>query len=225
MKNDKRIKIAFLTCNNDFGNTGLEIAKSKNVNIVYENFGNKDLNLRTVKFDYLISLCYSKRVSKNDLALAKVANINFHPAPLPMYRGFAVYNFGILNEEKEWGTTAHIMEEKFDSGSIIKSNKFPIELETAYSLRSKSRVHLLQLFEEVLDDLVSGKEMQYQENVGGKYYSKKMMNEERIISLKDSEQVVDKKIRAFWCPPYSGAALKIGKKEFTLVNNDIIKSL
>ena len=219
-----KIKIAYLTNDTDFGHSGLEVLKAKGFEIVYENFGSKFLELRDLEYDYLLSFCYPHKVSLENLSYAQKCNINFHPAPLPSYKGFAVYNFGILNDEKQWGTTAHIMEEDFDAGSIIRSNSFPIQKETAFSLREKSRCHLLSLLQEVANDILSQKELDLVDDVGGEYYSKKMMNEARVISLEESSCVIERKVRAFWCPPYDGAILRINNNEFTLVNSDIIKT-
>lgn len=219
-----KIRIAYLTNGTDFGRSGLEILKTKGFEIIYENFGSKLLELRGLEYDYLLSFCYPHRVSEENLSHAQKYNINFHPAPLPSYKGFAVYNFGILNDEKQWGTTAHIMENDFDSGSIIRSNLFPIRNETAFSLREKSRHHLLSLLQEVTDDISNQKEFDLIDNVGGKYYSKKMMNEARVLSLEEPDYVIERKVRAFWCPPYDGAILRINNSEFTLVNSDIIKT-
>lgn len=225
MYTTERLNIAFLSCDNDFGLAGLRVLEHKNLNIVYKNFGKEELKMSHLDVDYLISFCYHRRVSGKNLLLAKKGSINFHPAPLPSYKGFSVYNFGILNDEKEWGTTAHMMEEKFDSGSIIKSNSFLIDNETAHSLREKSRFYLLKLLNEVIDDIIDGREFKIVDNVGGSYYSKKMMNEARVINLDEPEDVIERKIRAFWCPPHSGAVIVIKDREYTLINSNIIKFL
>lgn len=221
----KKLNIAFLSSDNYFGLAGLRTLEHKNLNIVYRNFGKKELEISHLDIDYLISFCYHKKVNSKNLLAAKKGNINFHPAPLPSYKGFSVYNFGILNDEEEWGTTAHMMEEEFDSGPIIKTNSFQISNETAYSLREKSRLHLLELLNEVTNDIVEGRKFKLVDNAGGSYYSKKMMNEMRMISASDSEETIEKKIRAFWCPPHAGAVVRIRNREYTLINSDIIKTL
>jgi len=39
---------------------------------------------------------------------------------------------------------------------------------------------------------------------------------------KDSLAEINRKIRAFFFPPYAGAKIKIKDQEFTLVNNDVL---
>ena len=222
------IKLAFLTNNTSFGKSGYSLLKNKKINIVYKNFGNKELHLKNKDYDYLISFCYPYKVSKKKLSFAKKENINFHPAPLPEYKGVSVYNFGILNNEKTWGTTAHIMEDEFDTGDIIKYNKFDIlkNTETAYTLREKSRKYLLNLLSLVIDDIINSVSLsKKKQNKVGNYYSKKMLNDARIITNFDNEETIQRKIRAFWCPPYSGAAIYINGKEYTIIDNKILKTL
>lgn len=39
----------------------------------------------------------------------------------------------------------------------------------------------------------------------------------------DSPEIVERKIRAFWNPPYSGAQVEICGKKYTVINADILK--
>ena len=59
------------------------------------------------------------------LGLAKKLNINFHPSP-PRYRGVGGFNLAILNSDKEFGVTAHLMTSKVDDGLIIDMKSFKI---------------------------------------------------------------------------------------------------
>ena len=47
----------------------------------------------------------------------------------------------------------------------------------------------------------------------------------KLISLDDTIDIINKKIRAFWAPPFSGAILKIGTEEYTLVNKVILEKI
>ena len=52
-----------------------------------------------------------------------------------------------------------------------------------------------------------------------------MMNEFRIIRDTDTKDLVERKIRAFWCPPYEGAVIHVAGNEYTLVSKDILKNI
>ena len=45
--------------------------------------------------------------------------INFHPGP-PQYRGIGCVNFAIMNNEKKYGSTVHLIDsKKIDNGKIV----------------------------------------------------------------------------------------------------------
>tara|TARA_B100001287_G_C22647644_1_gene513561 strand:+ start:58 stop:525 length:468 start_codon:yes stop_codon:yes gene_type:complete len=57
--------------------------------------------------------------------MAKIACINFHPSP-PKYRGRGGINFALYNQDKKYGVTSHLIDEKIDHGKIILVNYFDI---------------------------------------------------------------------------------------------------
>jgi methionyl-tRNA formyltransferase len=177
--------------------------------------------------DVVISFCYAYRIQEPLISGPKFGCINIHPALLPEYRGFAVYNFGILNKEKEWGVTAHYVDRHFDTGDIIQRRRFSIDpyKETAVSLRDKTHRYMMAMFRSILLCLREGDELSRRKQVGGEYYSKRMMEEKRILKGTETPEEIDRRIRAFWYPPYPGAAIKINGEEFTLVNQQILEEI
>jgi methionyl-tRNA formyltransferase len=177
------------------------------------------------EYDVALSYCYPKLIKEPFLTGIRLGNINFHPAPLPAYRGFAVYNFCILNDECSWGVTAHYMDEGFDTGDIIYKHEFPIQVSkfTAMSLKNLTHIHLKQLFHKVVSDLKNNRKLPRTEQGSGVYYSREMMEKYRKINLYDSSEIIHRKVRAFWNPPHSGAFLKIGKIEYTLTTSEILR--
>ena len=81
--------------------------------------------LKTKNFDYLVSYRNPLILDNKMLGLAKKLNINFHPSP-PRYRGVGGFNLAILNSDKEFGVTAHLMTSKVDDGLIIDMKSFKI---------------------------------------------------------------------------------------------------
>ena len=59
----------------------------------------------------------------------------------------------------------------------------------------------------------------------GTTYHRRLIDQHRFITPEDSAEVVHRKIRAFWCPPYDGAAIEIDGEEFTLVNREVLRQL
>src|SRR3989344_1879033 len=127
---------------------------------IYELIDSGDEMFRDV--DLVISYLFWKRMKNGLIKLPKWGCVNFHPAPLPDYKGRAGYNTAILDQRPEFGVSAHYIDsEDFDSGPIIKVLKFSIdpEVETAFSLERTSQIKLYDLFREVVDLFSSGGEI------------------------------------------------------------------
>ena len=65
-----------------------------------------------------------------DRRWAGSACLNFHPAPLPDIRGLGGYNVAILEDFAEWGVSAHFVDEEFDTGDLVRVDRFPIDRES-----------------------------------------------------------------------------------------------
>lgn len=89
---------------------------------------------------------------------AKVAAINFHPAP-PEYPGSGCVNFALYDGVDEYGVTAHIMNEKVDNGEIIEVRRFPVnKLDNLRTVLSRTQSDLFHLCSDFINSLaVKGK--------------------------------------------------------------------
>ncbi|QQG46228.1 MAG: formyl transferase [Candidatus Niyogibacteria bacterium] len=179
--------------------------------------------------DLVISYLFWKRIKAPLINLGHLGCVNFHPAPLPDYKGRAGYNTAIIDQRKDFGVSAHFVDsEEFDAGPIIKVLRFPInqEKETALSLEQKSQKKLSELFREVIKIFREKEEIPTTANVGGLYLSSEELEKLKIIDpAKDAPELIDRKIRAFFFPPYPGAKIEIGGRYFTLVNEQILDYL
>jgi len=72
-------------------------------------------------FLYLLEMPFIKKYA--------LGCINLHASILPFYRGRHPLNWAIINGEKYSGATLHYIDEDFDAGDIIESEKFPIVYE------------------------------------------------------------------------------------------------
>ena len=147
---------------------------------------------------------------------------------MPDFRGVSPYSFGILENVSCWGVSAHFVDESFDTGDIIKIKKFNIKVdsETAFSLEQKSQKIMLELFQETMKELVvKGKLPREHQDENGRYFSKENFEEMRKIDVNDTIEVINRKIRAFWYPPFDGASININNKEYTVINENILKDI
>src|SRR5216683_1478784 len=102
--------------------------------------------------DLVVSLLFWKRIRKPLIQLPKIGCINFHPAPLPEFRGIGGYNVAILENLPYWGAAAHFVDETFDTGDLIHVRRFDIAAsqETAFSLEQKTQALIFELFTETM---------------------------------------------------------------------------
>ncbi len=110
------------------------------------------------EIDLVLSFLFWKRIHPPLIELPRLGCLNFHPAPLPDIRGLGGYNIAVLEDFPEWGVSAHFVDEEFDTGDLIRVDRFPIdrEGETALSLDIRSQDHLLALFRDVIDMALAG---------------------------------------------------------------------
>ena len=201
----------------------LNVAKSLGVKLYNEKSLPKAIIKKTLTFDLGLSILYWKKIKKITIEASKIGIINFHPAPLPEYKGTAGYNLAILESLKEWGVSSHFIDESIDTGPIISVDYFDINYnnETVSSLEKKSLIIMEKQIIKVLGLILKNK-IKLKENSGGRYVSRKEMEEMKEIKEGDD---VDRKIRAFWYPPYDGAYIKIKNKKYTLINRELLQQL
>ena len=85
-----------------------------------------------MKPDYIFSISFPFLIPEKVLSFGTNKFINFHPGPLPEYRG-PMPLFEVLRyQEKETAITVHFMNEEFDEGAIILKEKLPLSIHETY---------------------------------------------------------------------------------------------
>ena len=173
------------------------------------------------KYDFIF--CYrSKFILKKGLLKRTNFAINFHPS-LPKYRGVGGVNYAIYNNDKFFGYTVHIMNEKIDNGKILYVSKFRINKnENVSSLLKKTHKKMYNMFIEIVKKLHEKENfMNYLIKKKIKYKWSKNYNNlkdlEKFYEIKkyDNKNSVIKKIRSTVIgrhKPY----VKLHKKKFYL---------
>jgi len=183
------------------------------------------LENNALDFDLGLSMLYWRKLRGPFLSAPAKGIINFHPAPLPEYKGTAGYNLAILDRLEAWATTAHYVDESIDTGEIIGLCPFPIDpdRETAQSIERRSQIELERQFRSVTDRAISSeKRLPATPNIGGRYVSRAEMEAMKEVKPGDD---VSRKVRAFWFPPYDGAYVMMEGKKFTLIDRFILDQL
>lgn len=116
----------------------------------------KDNVISDTLFDLGVSYCYPKKIPNELLIIPKLGFINYHPGPLPKYKGPNEYDEAIKNKETHWGVTVHDMTEEYDSGNIRKILKFNLHEppNSVEELGAISHYFLFNLFKETINDFM-----------------------------------------------------------------------
>jgi len=90
------------------------------------------------------------------LETARIAAINFHPAPVE-YPGSGCINWALYDNASHYGVTAHLMAEKVDSGPVIECRRFAILPEDGVaSLLARTHAQAFALLADVTTGLARG---------------------------------------------------------------------
>jgi methionyl-tRNA formyltransferase len=171
--------------------------------------------------DLVLSFLFWKRIRPPLIALGRSGCLNFHPAPLPDLRGLGGYNLAILEDRADWGVSCHFVDDGFDTGDLVEVERFPIDrqAETALSLDLKSQERLLGLFRRVLGHVLAGEALPREPQGRGRYVDRAEFDALRVVRPGDD---LERKLRAFWYPPYPGAVLETDAGPLTLVDERLL---
>lgn len=106
---------------------GIPVELSKNINS--EEYIAK---MKEYDVDLFVSMSFNQIFRTEMINLPKYKTINCHAGKLPFYRGRNILNWVLINDEKEFGITAHYLDEGIDTGDIILQEVYPITDEDDY---------------------------------------------------------------------------------------------
>ena len=174
--------------------------------------------------DLVLSFLYWRLIRSPLIDAARVACLNFHPAPLPDMRGLGGFNVAILEDFAEWGVSAHFVDAEFDTGDLVRVDRFQIDRdrETALSLDLRSQERLLVVYRDVIDAALGGEALAREPQGEGRYISREKVESLRRVDPADPAELTERRIRAFWYPPFEGATIEIGGRILTLVDRQLL---
>jgi methionyl-tRNA formyltransferase len=190
--------------------------------------GDPEAGVELGEVDAVLSFLYTRLIRPPLIELPRVACVNFHPAPLPDLRGLGPYSVALLEGRTEYGVSAHHVDEHFDTGDLIEVERFPMDpaRDTVAALVERSLAALHGQLLRVAADLVAGTPLARTPQVGeGRYTSREDLEAMKQVLPDDPPEVVRRKIRAFWYPPYQGAWVEVAGERCTLVDDDLLAQL
>lgn len=198
----------------------IKIFRVKNVNS--NNFIKK---IKKFKVDLLASMSYDQIFSKNFLKNFFV--INCHAGLLPAYRGRNPINWAIINGEKYYGVTTHIVDEKIDTGNLILQKKFRIFKSDNYAtiLKKTYKRCAKILFHTIILILKKGKNLktidQNSLNKKSSYYFKRKKGDEIINTDSNAREIINFVKALVYPGPY--AIYNLNNKRIKIKNVSEIK--
>ncbi len=115
------------------------------------------IELQALKVDLQIVVAF-RMLPKQVWDMPLMGTFNLHASLLPQYRGAAPINYAIINGETQTGVTTFLLDQKIDTGKIIKQERCDISsTETAGSLHDKLMLLGAQLVIETVELIIQDK--------------------------------------------------------------------
>ena len=165
--------------------------------------------------DFILSFLSPVIVPQSVLSAAKIAALNFHPAP-PRWPGVGSASFALYEGDKEFGVTAHLMSAKVDSGPILRTISFPILQEDDCELLwSRALHHTLTLFYDVAFDLaMKGNVIPSGEKWERPAITRKQFEQWMVIPPGTAVEEIRRKVRALRHPRFPGPFMEVAGVRF-----------
>ena len=107
-----------------------DIANSLNIQIIYAPRENQLDLIQILSGDSIecaLVACWPYRLDKKLIQCLGGKILNLHPSLLPNYKGPDPVTDQLHKKENNLGVTLHVVDENFDSGTIIKQSSFQLE--------------------------------------------------------------------------------------------------
>jgi len=106
--------------------------------------------------DLLVSWFWTRRLPPGWLGAARLGAIGAHPSLLPRHRGPNPYFWAIDSGDLETGVSVHRLEEEYDTGAILRTERLTVGLRNAWQLARALDRPSLQALAAVIEDLAAG---------------------------------------------------------------------
>lgn len=197
----------------------IEYFRHKNINT--EKFLNDILEYNC---DILVSMSFDQIFKP--IILSKYRVINCHAGALPFYRGRNILNWVLINDEKEFGITAHYVDEGIDTGDIILQKTYPITDKDDYNtLLYKAQTECALALYDALKKIAAGDETVIKQDTIDKVrmYCGKRQNGDELINWNLTSRELFNFIRAI-CKPGPQAQTFLNHKKVYINSSEMISS-
>ena len=106
-----------------------DLAEKHGVPVLLRNRPDDDelmAQLAAADADVIVATNWRTWIPPQIFNLPRLGTLNVHDSLLPAYAGFSPLIWALINDEKEVGVTAHIMDETLDAGDIVLQRSVPV---------------------------------------------------------------------------------------------------
>lgn len=169
----------------------------------------KDYNdIISLNPDLIVTCAYGQIIPEEVIYAPKYDTINVHASLLPKYRGGAPIQRAIMNGEEEMGVTIMYTDKGMDSGDIIKSKSFSVDINDTYDIVSEKMSILgAELLLDVLPSVFDGTCNREQQNEDLVTFAPVIKREDEHIDFNEKASVIHNKIRGLSLVPGAYAIL------------------
>jgi methionyl-tRNA formyltransferase len=181
--------------------------------------------IKTHRPDYLLSINNFFIIKTDVLSLPEKGTINFHNSAPSKYHGINIPSWVIINGEESHGAMWHFVEKTIDTGDVISFGEFPVtKNETAASLMVKCIKRGIELFPELIKQLVGNNITRIPQAANASYYGKKDFPENKgYIDFKKTAKEIDQLVRGLNYLPFDNPYLysKVKHREKEVIINAV----
>ncbi len=171
----------------------------------------------TIDIDVLLSVNYLYIIEKDLIEWPRRMAVNLHGSLLPRYRGRTPHVWAIINNEKETGITAHVIDEGCDTGDILYQVSIPIgPMDTGADILNQYLKIYPEVVESVLKQIETGTEKRIPQREENATYFSKRTPADGLINWQWQKERIYNWIRA-QASPYPGAH-SYYKKQKVVIN-------
>jgi methionyl-tRNA formyltransferase len=237
LNKDPSIKIIFCIPRIDINNKswfdgGILSRSAKNLDIKVikiKNVNNPTLIkfIRKSKIDLIVNMGHAQLFKKNFIKSTNFGILNYHPGLLPYARGSGAVVGELINGQTLIGRTCHLVDERFDLGSIVNQEKFKIskkiKMTEAFNILEKNIDQFI--LKSVKKILTKSKNHFFNKVKGfGRYYPKFEPGDE-YIDWNDTTEEIFNKVRSRLYERFAITYLKNGLKKVLIADVEIPKKL
>ena len=169
--------------------------------------------LKEVDPDVIVATNWRTWIPPRIYDLPRHGTLNVHDSLLPAYAGFSPLIWALINDEKQVGVTAHIMNEALDAGDIVLQRAVPVgPRDTTVDLFEKTLALFGPITVDGLAEIASGRTDWTKQDRSTASFFHKRAEEDLKIDWTWSAEELDRLVRA-QCAPYPSAfAVHKGKR-------------